>query len=79
MWANTFLEHADGFYQAPADSTGKKIAIIGSGPAGLSAAFYLRKAGNDVVVYDDSKEEAGGMLMLRHSGISIAEGIRFAP
>lgn len=56
------LEHADEFYQAPADSTGKKIAIIGSGPAGLSAAFYLRKAGNDVVVYD-SKEEAGGMLM----------------
>jgi len=56
------LEHVDEFYQAPADSTGKKIAVIGSGPAGLSAAFYLRKAGNDVVVYD-SKEEPGGMLM----------------
>ena len=56
------LEHADEFYQAPAVSTGKKVAIVGAGPSGLSAAYYLRKAGNDVVVYD-SKKEAGGMLM----------------
>ncbi len=56
------LAHSEEFYQAPAASTGKKVAVIGSGPAGLSAAFYLRRAGNDVVVYD-SKEEAGGMLM----------------
>lgn len=56
------LEHADKFYQSPVNSTGKKIAVIGSGPSGLSAAFYLRKAGNDVVVYD-FKEEPGGMLM----------------
>lgn len=56
------LEHADEFYQAPTVSTGKKIAVVGSGPAGLSAAFYLRKEGSDVVVYD-SKEEPGGMLM----------------
>lgn len=56
------LEHADEFYQSPVNSTGKKVAIIGSGPSGLAAAFYLRKAGNEVTVYD-SKEEAGGMLM----------------
>ena len=55
-------EHKDVFYTAPEAETGKKIAIIGAGPAGLSAAFYLRKAGNDVTVYD-VKEEAGGMLM----------------
>ncbi len=56
------LEHADEFYQAPSVSTGKKVAVIGSGPSGLSAAFFLRKAGNEVTVYD-SREEPGGMLM----------------
>jgi NADPH-dependent glutamate synthase beta subunit-like oxidoreductase/CO/xanthine dehydrogenase FAD-binding subunit len=56
------LENKDKFYKAPAKETGKKVAIVGSGPAGLSAAYYLRTAGNAVTVYD-SKEEAGGMLM----------------
>jgi len=56
------LKNKEKFYAAPKKSTGKKVAVVGSGPAGLSAAFYLRKAGNDVTVYD-SKEEPGGMLM----------------
>lgn len=56
------LEHGDRFYVAPETETGKRVAIIGSGPAGLSAAYYLRMAGNEVVVYD-SMPEAGGMLM----------------
>ena len=56
------LENKDKFYEVTAEDTGKKIAIVGSGPAGLSAAYYLRKAGNDVTIYD-VKEEAGGMLM----------------
>jgi NADPH-dependent glutamate synthase beta subunit-like oxidoreductase len=56
------LENSDKFYPAPSVETGKSMAIIGSGPSGLSAAYYLRKAGNKVTVYD-TKEEAGGMLM----------------
>ena len=56
------LENADKFYAPPATETGKSVAIVGSGPAGLTAAYYLRKAGNRVTVYD-VKEEAGGMLM----------------
>lgn len=56
------LEHGTEFYAAPTVVSGKKVAIIGSGPAGLSAAYYLRKAGNEVAVYD-SMPEAGGMLM----------------
>lgn len=38
-----------------------KIAIIGGGPAGLSAAFYLRKQGYPVTVFE-KEEKAGGML-----------------
>ena len=56
------LEHADDYFKAPASETGKKTAIAGAGPAGLSAAFYLRSAGHDVTVYD-AQEEAGGCLM----------------
>ncbi|MBN1283015.1 MAG: FAD-dependent oxidoreductase [Proteobacteria bacterium] len=42
-------------------ATGKRVAIVGAGPAGLSAAFYLRRLGHDAVVFD-SHEEPGGML-----------------
>ncbi len=56
------LENADKFYAPPAKETGKSVAIVGSGPAGLSAAYFLRKAGNKVTIYD-VKDEAGGMLM----------------
>ena len=41
--------------------TGRKIAIAGAGPAGLTAAFYLSLLGHEVMVFD-SKAEAGGML-----------------
>ena len=43
------------------DSTGKRAAIIGSGPAGLTAAFYLQKAGHQVSVYE-ADDKPGGML-----------------
>ena len=56
------MENSERFYAAPEKETGKSVAIIGSGPSGLSAAYYLRKAGNAVTVYD-RKEAAGGMLM----------------
>ncbi|MFT3827141.1 MAG: NAD(P)-dependent oxidoreductase [Chitinophagaceae bacterium] len=41
--------------------TGKKVAVIGAGPAGLSCAHVLSRAGVDVTVYE--KESAGGGLM----------------
>jgi NADPH-dependent glutamate synthase beta subunit-like oxidoreductase/CO/xanthine dehydrogenase FAD-binding subunit len=55
------LENSANFYVAPKKSSGKKVAIVGSGPAGLSAAYFLRKEGHYVVIYD-RKEEAGGVL-----------------
>lgn len=44
-----------------AADTGKKVAVIGAGPAGLTTAFYLRKKGHAVTVFDE-KEKAGGMM-----------------
>ena len=41
--------------------TGKKIAIIGTGPAGLSAAFYLLRSGHDCTLFDKN-ESAGGAM-----------------
>ncbi len=42
-------------------ATGKKIAIVGAGPAGLTAAFYLVRLGHEIVIYD-SFPEPGGLL-----------------
>ncbi len=42
-------------------NTGKKIAVIGGGPSGLTAAFYLSKKGNDVTVIE-AMPKLGGML-----------------
>jgi len=55
------LEKADEFYVPSKKESGRKVAIIGSGPAGLTAAFYLRTAGHEVTVYE-KLHEAGGML-----------------
>jgi formate dehydrogenase beta subunit len=44
-----------------AASTGKKVAVIGSGPAGLTAAYYLAKLGHSVTVFE-AMPEAGGMM-----------------
>lgn len=46
----------------PATRTGKKIAVIGSGPCGLSAAAQLNTAGHQVTVYERA-DRLGGLLM----------------
>ncbi len=42
-------------------STGKKVAVVGAGPAGLACAYYSALLGHEVMVYDPN-EAAGGML-----------------
>jgi NADPH-dependent glutamate synthase beta subunit-like oxidoreductase len=44
-----------------APDTGKRVAVVGAGPGGLTAAFYLRKAGHAVTVFE-AREKAGGMM-----------------
>ena len=44
-----------------APATGKKVAIIGGGPSGLSCAYYLALMGHGVTVYEE-REQLGGML-----------------
>jgi len=48
--------------EPPSQRTGKKVAIIGSGPAGLSAAAQLNKAGHLVTVFERD-DRVGGLLM----------------
>jgi glutamate synthase (NADPH/NADH) small chain len=47
--------------QMPTKLTGKKVAVVGSGPAGLAAAQQLRRAGHEVDVYERA-EKPGGLL-----------------
>jgi len=47
----------------PAPATGKKVAVVGAGPAGLSCAFYLALAGVEVTVFE-AAAESGGMISL---------------
>ncbi len=47
--------------QPPARKTGKKVAVVGSGPAGLAAAQQLARAGHDVTVFEKN-DRIGGLL-----------------
>jgi len=53
-------EYTD-LYPAKDPANGKKVAVIGSGPAGLTCAYYLALRGYEVTVFD-RQPEAGGML-----------------
>ncbi len=48
-------------FEPAAQETGKKVAIIGGGPAGLAAAYQLRRLGHGATVFDEH-EELGGMM-----------------
>ncbi|RMY65769.1 hypothetical protein D0863_08898, partial [Hortaea werneckii] len=76
---------------APQWRSGRKVAVIGSGPAGLACADQLNKAGHEVTVYERS-DRIGGLLMYgipnmkldknvvqRRVDFMAAEGINFKP
>ncbi len=48
-------------YHKPSTSSGRKVAVIGGGPAGMSAAYQLALLGHAVTIFDE-REELGGMM-----------------
>ncbi|MCC9135247.1 glutamate synthase subunit beta [Pontibacter silvestris] len=75
--------------EPPKERTGRRVAVVGSGPAGLAAAAQLNKAGHQVDVYDKD-DKAGGLLRYgipdfklekwvidRRIAIMEEEGVRF--
>ncbi len=59
--ADLDLASGDAYTAQVLPSTGKKVAVIGGGPGGLSAAYFLRAQGHTVDIYD-MMPEMGGML-----------------
>ena len=75
--------------ELPAKRTGKKVAVVGSGPAGLSCAAQLNRAGHSVTVFERA-DRIGGLLMYgipnmkldkrmveRRVELMAAEGVKF--
>lgn len=75
--------------EPPEKRTGKRVAIVGSGPAGLACAAQLNKAGHEVTVYERS-DRVGGLLMYgipsmkldksvveRRVNLLVEEGVKF--
>ncbi len=59
--ADKDLASGDPYMPVIAEATGKKVAIVGGGPAGLAAAYRLKVRGHEVTVFDQMPE-MGGML-----------------
>jgi len=58
----------------PAPSTGKRVAIVGSGPAGLAAADQLIKVGHAVTVFERA-DRIGGLLMYGIPNMKLDKGV----
>ncbi len=67
---------ANGLVKAcpPKVRTGKKVAVIGSGPAGLAAAIQLNRRGHEVTVYE-REDRAGGLLRYGIPNMKLDKGV----
>ena len=60
--------------EPPQHCTGKRVAVVGSGPAGLAAAAQLNKAGHSVIVYERA-DRIGGLLMYGIPNMKLDKGV----
>jgi phytoene dehydrogenase-like protein len=60
-WVCRHLEENGGWQSCAAESNGRRVAVVGAGPGGLTCAHYLARLGYAVEVYDKS-EKPGGIL-----------------
>ncbi len=58
----------------PGSDTGKRVAVVGGGPAGLSAAYQLRRKGHAVTLYD-ANEKLGGMVLYGIMGYRVDRNV----
>ncbi|MBL7972277.1 MAG: NAD(P)-binding protein [Prolixibacteraceae bacterium] len=65
--ADEDLKQAESWMPQLAPSSGKKVAIIGAGPAGLAAACYLQQKGHQTEVFDQHDEAGGDLLKIEES------------
>jgi len=71
---------ADSVMESPAtrvkttSSTGKRVAVIGSGPAGLTAAYYLSRRGHSITVFE-GMPKVGGMMRYGVQEYRLPEGV----
>jgi pyruvate/2-oxoglutarate dehydrogenase complex dihydrolipoamide dehydrogenase (E3) component len=52
------LANATELYQSPANENNKTVKVVGSGPAGLTAAYFLRRLGYNVTIWKVWKKQA---------------------
>lgn len=71
-------------------ASGRRVAVVGAGPAGLAAAWFLTQAGHAVALYDRREAPGGGLLSVasdllpaevrdREIAAILAQGVRFNP
>ncbi len=68
------LENAEEFIGQPLKGNGRKVAIVGGGPAGLTCGHFLRRRGHEVVIFD-KQPRLGGMLRYGIPDFRLSPGV----